>query len=176
MIVANDYEHHSRDSFLNLGPIANINARSWFQPAIPIIRDRVESGFINIKDRLSRLHYRSKRRQFHYKPYKALPFEDKLLAVLATMTLLRVLDLDSLEQSIKVTFDSANRQELWNLLSILVTAGLVSKSTESEYFFLPTGVKQFLDFELFPKEDLIGRTTFYYRKYQPQVLQHLGSV
>jgi hypothetical protein len=174
ILVANEDTYYNRDTFLNLGPIATIDGRSALRPAIPIRRDCLEDGFRALKDRLeNRLVARSNRRQFHHRPYKDLSFNDKLIAVLATITLLRIVNLKGLEESIKTTFslNRANRRELMHLLSLLLAAGYISRS--GEYCLVKKDAHPLLEFEGVPRDDLVTRATLYYTQHCPDAMDRL---
>jgi hypothetical protein len=177
ILVANDNAHYSLDTFLNLGPIATIDVQSALRPAIPLHRDNLEEGFKNVKERLeNRITQRSKRRQFHYKPYKDLSYNDKLIAVLATITFLRILNLRGLEESIKTTFalKKVNRRELVHVLSLLLAAGYITRS--DDFCLVNTNAHPLLDFEGIQVEDLTTRATLYYKQHNPVALTRLREV
>jgi hypothetical protein len=174
VLVANEVEYHTKDSFLNLGPVQNIDASSLFRSTIPISRVRLDEGFSAVKERLARLKRRSKRRVFHYKIYQQLSIEDKLLAILATVTFLRAVTLSGLTISMRTTFAAANKRELQHLLSILVAQRYVLRS--DDYFVLNPAMKPFVEFERISAADLISRATLYYTQHQPKTLERLRTI
>ena len=174
VLVANEAEYHNKDSFLNLGPVQNIDSSSLFRSTIPINRSGLLEGFFAVKERLDRLRRRSNRRVFHYKAYSQLPIEDKLVAIAATINFLRAVTLGGLAQSIKTTFKAVNKRELQHLLSILVAQRYVLRS--GEYFMLNPVTKPFVQFERISAADLMGRATLYYTQHQPRALEHLRNL
>jgi hypothetical protein len=173
ILIANEGIYHNGDSFLNLGPVSHINSKSLLRPAIPINRERVEDGFAAVRERLGRLKRRSNRRLFRFRIYKQLSMEDKLVAVLATVTLLRAVSLPGLVQSMKTTFQSANRREVQHLLSVLSAGGYLLRS--DEYFCLNPAAESLVEFEKIYVSDFVGRATYYYLRYHPVTLEHLRS-
>jgi hypothetical protein len=174
ILVANQDVHHDGDSFLNLGPISQINSSSFLRPAIALSADHAERGFDAVKERLARLKRRSNRRKFRYGTYRQLSMEDKLVAVFATIVLLRAVTLPGLTQSVRTTFGNVNRAELQHLLSVLVAGQYVLRFGE---YVLPNPAKQpFLEFEKVYLEAVIGSATLYYQRHYPKTLECLRSI
>jgi hypothetical protein len=174
ILVANQDIHHDGDSFLNLGPISQINSSSFLRPAIAVSTDHAERGFDAVKERLARLKRRSNRRKFCYGTYPQLSMEDKLVAVLATIILLRAVTLPGLTQSVKTTFGTVNKPELQHLLSVLVAGQYVLRS--GEYVLPNPVVRPFLEFEKIYLEEVIGSATLFYQRHYPKTLECLRTI
>jgi len=97
------------------------------------------------------------------------------LAVLATITLLRIVDLRGLEKSIKTTFSlkRPNRSEPQHLVSLLIAAGYISRS--EQYLVAKVGARA-LDFEQTDLERIMASATLYYSQHFPIALEQLRRV
>jgi hypothetical protein len=163
LLVVNTHAEHARDSFLNLGPIHSINRKSGLRPTIAIRVENVEADFSLIKERLDRLKLRKNRRRFEHNHYRKLKYEEKMIAVLATVRLLRLVSDIGLEQSIRISFGAASKKELGHITAVLKAAGFLAR--EEEYLYVRQDSPFPIEFEDINVEDLESRALFYYQKY-----------
>jgi hypothetical protein len=159
-LVANKLEYQAAQSFVNLGPIREIQRLVY-------INCEPHVNFSPVKEGLRPLSYRSRRRRFHYRAYGTLRWSDRLLAVWGLLDIFDGLTLEDLHAAVKSTFGFASFQDLRHLLSILLTAGYVVRCEE---YFSPAVDKQpLLEFDHARIEDLRGEVAYYYLRCERHV-------
>ena len=170
-LVVNELEYQAKDSFTNLGPIRTIDSKSFLAPVIYLENRTTPPDFSPLRERLDRILKRPHRKRFNYNNYKELKYGEKFLAVLETINIFRVVTLEGLRESIKISFESANLKDLKPILSILYAAGSVSR--QNEFFVANSRAISFLEFESGRVKDLGTRVVYYYQKYHTRSYEHL---
>jgi hypothetical protein len=167
VLVANDLSHQAADSFTNLGPIDTINRNSFLRPAIHISTTDPHIDFFPVKERLSRLRDRVRRKRLHHGPYAAFDYGEKFCVLLETVIIFRALTLEGLKKSIAESFGSTVKQavgkDLQILLSTLVASGYVAR--RDEYFVATAMAAPLLEIEGTSLDDLVARTTYYHQRH-----------
>ncbi|HFD87862.1 MAG TPA: hypothetical protein ENJ35_09335 [Gammaproteobacteria bacterium] len=164
ILVANDSTLQG-DSFINLGPVAIIDATSAFRPTIYL--DKENPDFEKVVKQLLRYdEERIQRDRFEYNKYKNLGIRERFAVVLEFIGIFRGLNFTGLQKCIKTVFGNHDDKEIQRFLSILQAAGFIQRlGSNYEYFSLVPGASTLLDIEHYSVDTLRARATEYFRKH-----------
>jgi hypothetical protein len=173
-LVVNPVSYSSKETFVNLGPVATIDQNSFLKPSLPITFIRRRYNFSSIRARLQRVVKKNRRKSFAYKPYRSLTLFEKFLVILEMVHLLQILSFDDLEKCLVWTFDGAVRRDMWPLLSVLLGMGFIE--FKDGYYMLAPKVTSLLEFEDVQIEDLRVRVREHYEKNCPGLWRRYQKV
>jgi len=173
-LVVNPISYVSDESFVNLGPVATIDQKSFLKPSLPLTSKKGRYNFSPIRARLQRVIKNNRRKSFAYKPYRDLTLFDKFLVILEMINLLQFLSFDDLEKCLVWTFDGAVRKDMWPLLSVLL--GMSFIHVKDGYYMLAPNGTSLLEFEGVQIEDLRARVLGHYEKNCPGLWRRYQKV
>lgn len=156
LLVVNDIQYQSAHSFVNYGPLAEINKASILQPVLYINTGVTPIDFTSIRDRLSTIFHATKnRRRFTFNSYDALSPIARLAIVLVIVQLFGPISFDDILSAIEHIFGNAKHDELTHLLSLVVTVGYVQRVGPFADLFLSPRVNSLLQFTNSAESDRI---------------------
>ena len=156
LLVVNDEQFQSQDSFINRGPIETIDKKSQFRSRVILDLTGRSPKFSHVKEKLTILGKLRNRATFSHQNLKDMSRREKMFVILEVVNLFRMLSLQEIQEVIEVIFGKLSSGELRNSLSILFAAGYVKRSGPDEKFFAPTNPPHsFFDYEGF-LEDVNG--------------------
>jgi hypothetical protein len=173
-LVVNSLDKTSDDSFINLGPIATIDEKSYLRPAIPIKKSRGTADFSGVRKRLARVVRRSRRKRFTYNKFARLDLLDRFLAVLEVIYLMQLLSLDDLDRCVSWIFSGFSRQKVRPILSLLL--GMKFVGEKDGYYFLGVEGTSLLEFEGVQIENFRMNVKGHYQKNFPDLWKKLRRV
>lgn len=172
-LVINPLLLQATDSFLNLGPIDTISSVSFLKPTLLLN----EADFTPVGQRLrERVKWPAHRERLPYQAFGQFNFKQKLLVVFEVIRLLRLADLKTLRYVLRACFGgSPQKQELKHLLRILLAAGFIQRSQDTEYFTTVPGLA-LVEIEHIEIERVFAQVQFFYQKYSRDLYDALPEV
>jgi len=173
-LVVNPVAYMSRESFVNLGPVATIDQNSFLKPSLPITFEKGRYNFSSIRARLQRVVKNNRRKSFSYKPYRSLTLFEKFLVILEMIHLMQFVSFDDLEKCLVWIFDGAVRKDMWPLLSVLL--GMKFIYVKDGFYMLAPHGSSLLEFDDVQIEDLRVRVRGHYEKNCPELWRRYQKV
>ena len=170
-LIVNDLDHHSKDSFTNLGPIRSIDARSFLAATIPVSIKVTPVDFEPVRERLLRVVQRRRRIKFNFVEFRSLDRLSKFVLVFELVRILRLVSLEGLWQAVKIGFGGVSKTELKLLLSILMSAEWIESI--DDHFQVTKSGQPLLDYDRTSIDDISARVVFYHTRYKTRVAQLL---
>jgi hypothetical protein len=147
LLVVNNAELQSQDSFLSLGPINLIDTHSTFKPTIQINYDD-DNQFSLINQRLRSRIPTQKRRRFTYAPHGRLTYQNAFFSLFEIVRIFQCLTLEAVVYAYRSIFRNVNTTNVKRLLSVLVAAQYVHRrGILSDHFCANRAIKPFLELE-----------------------------
>jgi hypothetical protein len=148
LLVVNDIRYQSTHSFVNYGPLAEVNKASILQPVLYLNTAITPIDFTPIRDRLSTIFHATKyRRRFTFASYDALSPIARLAIVLVIVQLFSPISFDDIFSAIDHIFGNANHDELKHLLSLTVAVGYIRRiGSLADLFSIDSSVNSLLQF------------------------------
>jgi hypothetical protein len=120
-LVVNLIKYQASNSFLQLGPIDEINVKSRFRPALHVDPNAPPIDFAPIRTILvERLKYRERRKRLAPLKYAQLDLQQKLIASHELIRLFGKISLDALFECFRAVFGDVKQYEIRKLVSLLL--------------------------------------------------------
>lgn len=178
LLVVNEWQFQTRESFINNGPITLINKESNYQPTIQIYPDKLEMSFWQIKERLSRFEKRYRAR-FELSGFANLHRQDRLFLIFEIVKLFGPIDVHGITNVLKLWCGNPDDEEVRRLISILLSAGNLRRlSNDPSWLIISSTAKSFLDIDKFSFDEFRLELLEQYRKVSPEfyiLLQGAGA-
>jgi len=147
LLVVNDLSYQTQNSFINNGPLAEVNASSVLRPVIHMDPGVVPVNFAPIRERLLPKFSPKYRRRFVFATYNSLQPPARLGIVLALVELFSPLSFDDIFLLINEIFGNADEEEIKHLLSLAVAVGYVQRVGDlDDLFCLDPTAKPLIEF------------------------------
>jgi len=169
--------YQTTNSFINYGPIAEVNSTSILRPVIYLDPGVTPINFAPIRERLITIFSTKYRRRFNFDSYNVLKPIARLGIVLVIVQLFSPISFDDIFMIIESIFDNTNVEEVKHLIALTVAVGYVRRVGDlGDLFFIEPGTKPLLEF---PKSDEIQRIRIsvisLYREYFAELYDLLGT-
>lgn len=168
LLVINELRFQTSDSFASLGPLQTIDAKSYLAPTVHV--QKQENGTIDfgqLPERLKRVLSRLNSRALVPRgAYGRLTARQRLTAVVAVLSILRVATFWGLYAAVREVFQRCNVVDLRHLLSILIAAGYVSY--DEDFLQLSPSRTAPVEFDGPDLEPIRARLLYYYRRNVPK--------
>jgi hypothetical protein len=175
ILVAGNQSLQAQDSFINLGPVATIDKKSIFKPALQI--DYKAPNFVHIKERLERRISVHSRKRFVYRRFGDLTPQLKLFVLFELVRIFGVINFIGIERCVDKCFGVADTKELKRLLSILCAANYIKRlASDGQYLGFMQNGDAFLEYTPSIFNKLTTSVADYYRKYEPNAYALLKRV
>lgn len=149
ILVANNVDLQSKDSFIRRGPIKKIDAVSKFSTEIQI-EYTDDAKFDLIKERLENRIVGQNRKKFNFTTYVNLTPRNKFFAIFEIVRLFEAISLEGIAFAFKSIFSNVKSSELKTFLSILIAAEFVRRGgTDRQYFCINRSIPSFVEFDNF---------------------------
>lgn len=169
ILVVNDENLQSKDSFLRRGPINLIDAHSRFAKEIQVRYDD-NANFGLVKERLETQVVGKNRKKFAVTKYADLTFRKTFFAIFEIIRIFEVMSLEAVEYAFRSVFGNVNPTDVRELLSILVAARLVRRDgDDQEFFCINREAKPFMEFDQFDVDLFRLEVLDFYNSEFPQV-------
>lgn len=155
LLVINNIAYQTTNSFINYGPLAEVNAASILRPTIYLDPSTTPVNFMPIQERLLTIFSTRYRRRFTFAPYDDLQPIARLGIVLVIVQLFSPISFDDIFSLVKLLFGNADIEEVKHLISLTVAIGYVRRVGDlGDLFSLDSSAKPLLEFQ---KSDQIAR-------------------
>jgi hypothetical protein len=145
LLTVNPIKYQAHDSFVNLGPIALINVQSNFRPGL-LLGEEKPTDFSAIAERLKRYAGERRRVAFAYQQFDQYGLLEKFFAIFEIVRHVRIVHVATLPYVIEKIFAvQPVREELKNLISVLVAARYIIRAGEESRYLVASEAKPFLD-------------------------------
>jgi len=172
-LIINDFDHHAKDSFANLGPIKTIDSRSFLAATIPVVLKPAPIIFDAVSERLLRVDQRRRRTRFNFAEFRRLDRLSRFVVVFEMIRILRIVSVEGLWHAIKIGFGKVSKNELKLLLSIHMGADWIEPV--DDYFRVTAKSAPLLEYDRTPIDDLSARIMFYHQRHNTRVFRALSK-
>lgn len=149
LLVVPDAKYQGGDSFISRGPVDLIDQHSRFKYAIQLSYDGT-ADFSQISGRIRDRIPNSRRRKVEFTEYSKLSARLRFFVIFEILRLFRALSFEEIVYAFKSVLGHAKSDELRQLLSILVAAGIAYRLDDGEQVFaVNANVKPFMEFDDF---------------------------
>lgn len=146
LLVVNDVNLQSEDSFIALGPINLIDRNSLFRPTIQMSFGD-DPPFHFVKERLEKRTKGKNKRKFKFTKYRDMETRERFFAILEIIKLFQAMTYEGVEYAFRSIFKNVNKGQTKILLAILVAADYVRRSGDAlEYFTIDRDKPSFMEF------------------------------
>lgn len=177
LIVVNDAEFQSCDSFITLGPIELIDKHSDFRPTIQIFKAQ-NLSFQAVKERIEKRCSSKYRQLFKAQQYSDLSFLDKFFQVFEIMHIFQALTYNGIEYAFRRIWRNVKQKDLHQILSILVAADYVRRNSDpNDFFCINREISSFLEINISNRNNLKLEVVNLYDEYFPtiaKIVRELG--
>jgi hypothetical protein len=147
LLVVNNIVYQTTNSFVNYGPLAEVNATSILRPVIYLDPNTTPVNFLPIQERLLTIFRTKYRRRFAFASYHALLPIARLGIVLFIVQLFSPISIDGIFCLVDSIFGNANAEEITHLISLTVAIGYVRRMGDvGDLFSLDPSAKPLLEF------------------------------
>lgn len=178
LLVVNDLDFQSRESFINNGPVQLISGKSAFRPTVHLNLTNSESDFRYIKERLSRFEKRYRER-FSLGPINDLDQQDQFFLILEIIKIFRVIDVRGIVHVLTRWCGPPDEEKVRQLISVLMAASYVRRlAGNPQMFAMHPHIKSFIELDGFGADTFALELAEHYRRHNTQVydlLQEAGS-
>jgi hypothetical protein len=155
LLVINNIAYQTTNSFINYGPLAEVNATSILRPVIYLDPSITPVNFTPIQERLLTIFSAKYRRRFTFGSYDVLRPSARLGIVLVIVQLFSPISFDDIYAIVNSLFGNANVDEVKHLISLTVAVGYVRRVGDlGDLFSIEPSTKPLLEF---PKSDETSR-------------------
>jgi hypothetical protein len=145
--VPNNIAYQATNSFINYGPLAEVNATSILRPVIYLDPSITPVNFKPIQERLLTIFSSKNRRRFTFGSYDMLAPIARLAIVLVIVQLFSPISFDDIFFLVDLTCGNANLNEIKHLISLTVAVGYVRRVGDiGDLFSIDPGAKPLLEF------------------------------
>jgi len=157
LLVVNNIAHQATNSFVNYGPLAEVNATSILRPVIYLDPTITPVNFAPVQQRLLTIFPTIKhRRRFAFGSYDELSPIARLGIVLVIAQLFYPISFDDIFSVVNSIFGSANLEEVKHLISLTVAVGYVHRVGDlDDLFSIDSSAKPLLEFKKSDERDRI---------------------
>ena len=174
--VANRIRYQTSESFLNHGPIHNIETTTFLKHVLLTTTPTGITDFTPIKERLrGTIKLPTYNRRIPYGRLSSLNFRHRLFVTFELLRLLQLADLDTLRYALAECFSPSNpsKKNVITLLRILLAAQWVERHGD---YFVPVRGVQLVEIKHLEHEQLLARTRLYYKKHAPEIFKTLSDL
>ncbi len=151
LLVINNIAYQTTNSFINYGPIAEVNSTSILRPVIYLDPGVTPVNFAPIRERLITIFSTKYRRRFTFDSYDVLKPIARLGIVLVIVQLFSPISFEDIFMLVEYIFGNANIDEVKHLISLTVAVGYVRRVGDlGDLFSIDPSAKPLLEF---PKSD-----------------------
>ncbi len=175
LLIINDIDKQN-DSFINIGLLDRINAKSNFRQII--WANFKNPDFAPIKERLnSRLSTKSSKK-FQYDKFQGLTNNQRLFVIFQIVYFFKALKFESITHCLSTIFGKAQPKLVKHCLSILISVDYLKREGDDLEYFAPLlNVKPFLEFRNYDVRDIQAViTNFFIKNHQEtyEIVKRLG--
>jgi hypothetical protein len=177
LLVINNIAYQTTNSFLNYGPLAEVNATSILRPVIYLDPSITPVNFTPIQERLLTIFRTKYSRRFTFGSYDVLAPIARLGVVLVIVQLFSPISFDDIFSLVNSIFRNANVDEVKHLISLTVAVGYVRRVGDlGDLFSIDPSAKPLLEFR---KRDETSRIRIsvinFYREHFADLYDLLGA-
>lgn len=168
LLVVNDENLQSEDSFINNGPIRMIDEFSAFQPVILLSFKGGDPDFNHIVQRLRNRFPSRYRKSFEFGPWNLFSNKVKMFLIFEIVRMFRILNVESIKYILEKIFGQIEDVELKRLISILVASMHFERLGDDKQFFATSkSAEPFFEFDNFNITTLWLDVNLHFKKHAP---------
>lgn len=167
----------AEDSFINNGPLAQVNAESAFRPVIHLDMARPPIDFSPIRQRLQRFPSKQRHR-FSFSSYDKLSPIARIGILLEIVNLFSPISVDGILFIINCIFGNADLRDLQHVISLTVAVQYLRRIGDLEDLFaLHTDTKTLLDFDDLDELSRMRLSVIdFYRQHHASLYKLIGAL
>jgi hypothetical protein len=147
LLAINNIAYQTTNSFINYGPLAEVNAHSILRPVLYLDPRIAPINFTPIQERLLTIFATKYRRRFVFSSYDLLLPIARLGIVLVIVQIFSPISFDDIFFLVNSIFRNANTDEVKHLISLTVAVGYVHRVGDlGDLFSTDSGAKPLLEF------------------------------
>lgn len=157
------------NSFLNVGPIREIDLESSYQPTV--LSDWGDANFTFVKERLQQYGLPKKRRRLQVDNFEQLSGHEQFAILHYLISIFPSLDIPQIVAIFKRVFSRYRQERMRSLISIMIAADYVRRMPGDEFMiYANPDIPPMLEIDGRQQNELLSENLEFYEKYAPHLI------